>query len=133
MPSPLPVGILRELVRTPLARVPAFLPLAAADWRMGRFGRRVNAVLHGIAPEALDGCSENGLRDLLDSAEAAQRQLDSYLEARGETGVVLASVRRERNLVADAVGCLRRGYVPGALPSVPDRLALGERRLRGVL
>ncbi len=119
----------REVVQKPLARVPAFAPVAAADWLMYRLGRRVTDILGGVTPDAVERLSEEDFCAVIESIEAAKYELDWYLSARGDRGLLRARVRRQRDRIAEALDCLRRGYAPGHMPSEPDRLALGEERL----
>ena len=84
-------------------------------------------------PDALDACSEDALCALVESVAVADRRLDFYLVARGGNGPLRARVRPRRDLLAEALGCIRRGYAPGALPTVSEPLALGEARLRQVV
>ena len=122
----------REIVQKPLARVPAFAPVAAADWLMYRLGRRVTDILNGVAPDAVDNFSEEEFCAVIESIEAAKHELDWYLSVRGDRGMLRTRVRQQRDSIAEALYCLRRGYAPGHMPSESDRLALGEERLREV-
>ena len=122
----------REVVQKPLARMPAFAPVAAADWLMYRLGRRVTDILDGVTPDAVDHFSEEDFRAVIESIEVAKHELDWYLSARGDRGVFRTRVRRQRDRIAEALDCLRRGYAPGHMPSESDRLALGEEHLREV-
>ena len=100
---------------------------------MHRFGRRVHRVLGALMPDAPDGCSEDAFCALVESVAVAERRLDFYLVARGGNGPLRARVRPQPDLVAEALGCIRRGYAPGALPTVSERPAPGEARLRQVV
>ena len=122
----------REVVQKPLARMPAFAPVAAADWLMYRLGRRVTDILDGVTPDAVDHFSEEDFCTVIESIEAAKHELDWYLSARGDRGLLRTRVRQQRDRIAEALYCLRRGYAPGHMPSESDRLALGEERLREV-
>ena len=122
----------REVVQKPLARMPAFAPVAAADWLMYRLGRRVTDILGGVTPDAVDHFSEEDFCAVVESIEAAKRELDWYLSARGDRGLLRTRVREQRDRIAEALHCLRRGYAPGHMPSESDRLALGEERMREV-
>lgn len=122
-----------EVVRKPLARVPALAPVAAADWLMYRLGRRVVRILEDFTPDAVDGFSEEDFCAVVKSIEAAKRELDWYLSARGDKGLLRTRVREQRDRIAEALHCLCRGYAPGHMPSEDDRLALGKERLREVM
>ena len=133
MPSVTPALNLREAVRTPLARVPAFAPVAAADWLMYRLGRRVGRLLDGVTPDAVEHFSEEDFCTAIESVEAAKRELDWYLSARGDRGLLRARIREQRDRIGEALHCLRRGYAPGHMPSESERMVLGEERLRKVM
>jgi hypothetical protein len=122
----------RDVVDKPLARVPAFAPVAAADWLMYRLGRRVTGILDGVSPDAVDDFSEEDFCAVVESIEAAKHELDWYLSVRGDRGLLRTRVRQQRDRIAEALYCLRRGYAPGHMPSVSDRMALGKERLREV-
>ena len=87
-------------------------------------------VLNGVTPDAVDHFSEEEFCAVIESIEAAKRELDWYLSARGDRGLLRTRVRQRRDRIAEALDCLRRGYAPGHMPSESDRLALGEERLR---
>lgn len=112
--------------------MPALAPVVAADWLMYRLGRRVTDILDGVTPDAVDDFSEEEFCAVIESIEAAKHELDWYLSARGDRGLLRNRVRRQRDRIAEALDCLRRGYAPGHMPSEFDRLALGEERLREV-
>lgn len=133
MPSVASVLNVNEVVRKPLARVPALAPVAVADWLMYRLGRRVVRILEDFTPDAVDGFSEEDFCAAVKSIEVAKRELDWYLSARGDRGLLRTRVREQRDRIAEALHCLRRGYAPGHMPSEDDRLALGKERLREVM
>ena len=132
MPSVTSTLDLRAAIRTPLARVPAFAPVAAADWLMYRLGRHVGRFLEGVTPDAVEHFSEEDFCTAIESVEAAKRELDWYLSARGDRGLLRTRIREQRDRIGQALQCLRRGYAPGQMPSESARMALGEERLRKV-
>ena len=122
----------QQVARTPLARVPAFAPVAVADWLMCRLGKQVTRMVATVTPDAVERFSEEDFCAVIDSVESAKREFDWYLSARGDRGWFRVRIKEERDRLAKALYCLRRGYAPGHLPSESDRLALGEERLREV-
>ena len=92
----------------------------------------MTGILDGVKPDAVDGFSEDDFCAVIESIEAAKHELDWYLSARGDRGLLRTRVRQQRDRIAEALDCLRRGYAPGHMPSESDRLALGEERLREV-
>ena len=100
---------------------------------MYRLGRRVSRILDGVTPDAVEHFSEEDFCTAIDSIEAAKRELDWYLSARGDRGLLRARIREQRDRIGEALHCLRRGYAPGHMPSESERMVLGEERLRKVM
>ena len=76
-----------------------------------------------IATQGLvDSLSEEDFSTVVESLVTAIDRFDWYLSVRGDKGFFRARIKAQRDRLAEALECLKRGYAPGHLPSEEDRL-----------
>ena len=114
-----------------LASLRPYVPIAIADWRMYRMAQRFGDLVAGISAEEMDKVAEDDLSTVVRLVSEVIEAFDQYLLMRGDAGLVRSRVRTQRNRVAEALDCIKRGYAPGQMPSDAERVALAERRLAG--
>lgn len=80
----------------------------------------------------MNDLTEEGFEELVTVLSGVLGTMDSYLKLRGTESTTLRRIRAQRHVIAEALECIKRGYAPGKMPSVDERLELGNKRLHEV-
>lgn len=78
----------------------------------------------------IDAATEEQLEELIATLSSILATVDGYLKLRGTESGTLRRIRAQRCTIVDAIECLKRGYAPGKMPPVEDRLELANKRLQ---
>lgn len=122
----------RTVQKPTLAGLPSLTPLVVADWRLYRLAKKFSRLLFNITPDEISDVSDEDICDVTDLTSKVVQVIDGYISARGNAGLIRRRLKEQRDKIANALNCIKRGYAPGHMPTDAERLALAERRFKEI-